>query len=52
CEAVQEGRLSPGARLILSVVGAGLTWAAGVVLWTGAPQAPTEELVGALKGDA
>jgi 3-oxoacyl-[acyl-carrier-protein] synthase-3 len=35
-EAAREGRLYPGARFVLTAVGAGLTWAAGAGIWTGA----------------
>lgn len=35
CEAAEEGRLFPGARVVLSAVGAGLAWAAATVAWTG-----------------
>jgi len=51
CEAVEQGRLHPGSRLILSVVGAGLTWASGVVLWTAASPLGAEELVGVARGE-
>ncbi|MGH2794754.1 MAG: beta-ketoacyl-ACP synthase 3, partial [Actinomycetota bacterium] len=51
CEAAEAGRLHPGARLILSVVGAGLTWAAGVVLWTGSRDVRSEKLVHATRGE-
>jgi len=34
-EAAREGRLYPGARFVLTAVGAGLTWAAGAGIWTG-----------------
>jgi 3-oxoacyl-[acyl-carrier-protein] synthase III len=36
-EAARQGRLHPGARFVLTAVGAGLTWAAGAGIWTGAP---------------
>jgi len=36
CEAADRGLLWPGARLVLSAVGAGLTWTSAVVRWTGA----------------
>lgn len=36
CEAADEGLLAPGSRALLTAVGAGLTWAAGLLLWTGA----------------
>ena len=35
-EAAQQGRLHPGARVLLCAVGAGLVWGAGVVQWTAA----------------
>jgi 3-oxoacyl-[acyl-carrier-protein] synthase-3 len=35
-EAARQGRLYPGARFVLTAVGAGLTWAAGAGIWTGA----------------
>ncbi|HEX9037681.1 MAG TPA: beta-ketoacyl-ACP synthase III [Ktedonobacterales bacterium] len=34
CEAIEEGRVFPGAHLGMVVFGAGLTWAAAVVKWT------------------
>jgi 3-oxoacyl-[acyl-carrier-protein] synthase III len=34
-EAARQGRLYPGARFVLSAVGAGLTWAAAAGIWTG-----------------
>jgi len=34
-EAARQGRLQPGARFVLTAVGAGLTWAAGAGIWTG-----------------
>ncbi|MGH2785969.1 MAG: beta-ketoacyl-ACP synthase III [Actinomycetota bacterium] len=52
CEAADAGRLAPGARLVVSVVGAGLTWAAGVVLWTGALPSRSTELVGVVRGES
>ena len=33
--AEREGRLWPGARVLLSAFGAGFTWGAGVVEWGG-----------------
>jgi 3-oxoacyl-[acyl-carrier-protein] synthase III len=33
--AVEEGRLWPGARVLLSAFGAGFTWGAGVMEWSG-----------------
>ncbi len=33
CEAVQQGRLKPGDRMVMVAFGAGLTWAAAVVQW-------------------
>lgn len=41
CEATEQGRLPPGATLVLSAIGAGLTWAAGVLRWTATPAQPT-----------
>jgi 3-oxoacyl-[acyl-carrier-protein] synthase-3 len=38
CEAAANGDLQPGSVLLLSAVGAGLTWASGVVSWTAARQ--------------
>ena len=35
-EAARQERLYPGARFVLTAVGAGLTWAAGAGIWTGA----------------
>jgi 3-oxoacyl-[acyl-carrier-protein] synthase-3 len=35
CEAVQNNRLHPGSRAILVGFGAGLTWGAAVIQWTG-----------------
>jgi 3-oxoacyl-[acyl-carrier-protein] synthase-3 len=34
--AAAEGRLRPGARLLLCAFGAGFTWGAGIVEWDGA----------------
>lgn len=34
CEAIDQGRIYPGARLGMVAFGAGLTWAAAVVEWT------------------
>ncbi|GBD09248.1 3-oxoacyl-[acyl-carrier-protein] synthase 3 [Candidatus Thermoflexus japonica] len=38
CEAIQQGRLRPGDRMVMVAFGAGLTWAAALVQW-GAPTA-------------
>jgi 3-oxoacyl-[acyl-carrier-protein] synthase-3 len=35
CEAIQEGRIHPGDRVVFVGFGAGLTWGAAVVEWTG-----------------
>lgn len=53
CETADAGLIGTGSRLILSAVGAGLTWAAGVLLWTAATTSPvpTGELVGISKGE-
>ncbi len=32
-EAIEEGRISPGANIVFAAFGAGLTWAAAVVRW-------------------
>lgn len=37
-EAEEAGRLQPGMNIVLVAFGGGLTWAAGVVHWTGAGQ--------------
>jgi 3-oxoacyl-[acyl-carrier-protein] synthase-3 len=34
CEAIEQGRIYPGARLGMVAFGAGLTWAAAVIQWT------------------
>jgi 3-oxoacyl-[acyl-carrier-protein] synthase-3 len=34
CDAADRGLLFPGARFVLTAVGAGLAWAAGVAVWT------------------
>jgi 3-oxoacyl-[acyl-carrier-protein] synthase-3 len=34
CEVAASGRLQPGSRLLLSAVGAGLSWGAGLVAWS------------------
>jgi 3-oxoacyl-[acyl-carrier-protein] synthase-3 len=36
--AEREGRLRPGARVLLSAFGAGFTWGAGVIEWGGGPR--------------
>ncbi|HEV2685961.1 MAG TPA: beta-ketoacyl-ACP synthase III [Actinomycetota bacterium] len=47
-EAARDGRLYPGARFVLTAVGAGLTWAAGAGTWTGArTHIDTLETIGA-----
>ena len=35
CEAIQDGRLNPGEKAIFVGFGAGLTWGAAVIQWTG-----------------
>jgi 3-oxoacyl-[acyl-carrier-protein] synthase-3 len=35
CEAVEDGRLKPGDKIVMVGFGAGLTWAAVTVQWTG-----------------
>jgi 3-oxoacyl-[acyl-carrier-protein] synthase-3 len=34
--AEEDGRLSPGARVLVSAFGAGFTWGGGVIEWSGA----------------
>jgi 3-oxoacyl-[acyl-carrier-protein] synthase III len=34
CEAAEAGRLAPGAKVLLTAVGAGLVWGAALVEWT------------------
>jgi len=38
CEAVRDGRLKAGDKLVLVGFGAGLTWGAALAIWSGAPQ--------------
>ena len=38
CEAVQQGRLKAGDKVVFVGFGAGLTWGAALVIWSGAPQ--------------
>ncbi len=54
CEAADQGLLVSGSRLIISVVGAGLAWASGVVNWTaaGPEHVRNGELVGAVRGES
>ena len=49
CEAIQEGRLKPGDKLVLVGFGAGLTWAGVAMEWTAPlqPLAPAELAVAA-----
>jgi len=35
CEALRDGRLKPGDKVVFTGFGAGLTWGAAVVLWSG-----------------
>ncbi|HEX9056758.1 MAG TPA: beta-ketoacyl-ACP synthase III [Ktedonobacterales bacterium] len=44
CEAIEQGRVYPGAHLGMVAFGAGLTWAAAVVKWT-APVPTAEKVV-------
>jgi 3-oxoacyl-[acyl-carrier-protein] synthase-3 len=37
CEAVEDGRVGPGDRILIAGFGGGLTWGATVVEWTGVP---------------
>jgi 3-oxoacyl-[acyl-carrier-protein] synthase-3 len=32
-EALEDGRIRPGAQIVLAAFGGGLTWAAGAVRW-------------------
>ena len=45
CDAADRGALFPGARFVLTAVGAGLTWAAGAGLWTAATTQTETRLV-------
>jgi 3-oxoacyl-[acyl-carrier-protein] synthase III len=49
CEAIEQGRVFPGAHLGMVAFGAGLTWAATVVKWTAS--LPTREQVIHLTSD-
>jgi 3-oxoacyl-[acyl-carrier-protein] synthase III len=40
CEAVQQGRLKPGDKVVFVGFGAGLTWGAAVATWSGAVPGP------------
>ena len=52
CEAADAGSLRPGSRLVVTAVGAGLTWVAGVLLWTAETAVPeSQELVGVSRGE-
>ncbi|MBF6590175.1 MAG: ketoacyl-ACP synthase III [Ktedonobacterales bacterium] len=42
CEAVEQGRVFPGAHIGMVAFGAGLTWAAAVVKWTAVTVAPSD----------
>jgi 3-oxoacyl-[acyl-carrier-protein] synthase-3 len=42
CDAADRGALFPGARFVLTAVGAGLTWAAGAGTWTAATTSKLE----------
>jgi 3-oxoacyl-[acyl-carrier-protein] synthase-3 len=50
CEAIEQGRVFPGAHLGMVAFGAGLTWAAAVVKWT-ASLAPREKAARATDGN-
>ena len=43
CEAIEQGRVYPGAHLGMVAFGAGLTWAAAVVKWTAVPSATSAD---------
>jgi 3-oxoacyl-[acyl-carrier-protein] synthase-3 len=38
CEAIRDGRLKAGDKLVMVGFGAGLTWGAALAIWSGAPQ--------------
>ncbi|NLS13454.1 ketoacyl-ACP synthase III [Vibrio sp. SM6] len=33
CEALEQGRVTPGAHILVAAFGAGLTWGAGIIKW-------------------
>jgi 3-oxoacyl-[acyl-carrier-protein] synthase-3 len=35
CEAVEEGRVRPGDRILMCAFGGGMTWGAALVEWSG-----------------
>ncbi|MBI2325186.1 MAG: ketoacyl-ACP synthase III [Chloroflexi bacterium] len=39
CEAVEQGRVRPGDRILMCAFGGGMTWGAALVEWSGAPVA-------------
>lgn len=47
CEAVEQGIVKPGSRILTAAFGAGLTWGAGVIQW-GARTTPVRESDAAL----
>jgi 3-oxoacyl-[acyl-carrier-protein] synthase III len=51
CEAIDQGRVFPGAHLGMVAFGAGLTWAAAVVKWT-APVSPRQQVRDILSDEA
>ena len=53
CEAADAGLLRPGSRLLVTAVGAGLTWVAGMLRWTAetVSRERAEELVGVWGGE-
>ena len=48
CEAVQQGRLKPGDKVVFVGFGAGLTWGAAVVIWNAPLPATRRVMPGAL----
>ncbi len=43
CEAIEQGRIWPGAKVVFAAFGGGLTWGAAAMTWT----APVPESLGA-----
>lgn len=49
CEAIQQGRLKPGDKIVFVGFGAGLTWGAAVAVWSGTQPGPIITLPVALR---
>jgi 3-oxoacyl-[acyl-carrier-protein] synthase-3 len=49
CEAIQDGRLKPGDRVVFVAFGAGLTWGSAVVQWSGSFPARKKVLPGVIR---